>query len=1544
MLGQNRIVCYEYLTYMTRRGVIRTSAVNTNGKVEGMGITFPNALGQERVLRQAYERANLDPNQTAYLECHGTGTPTGDPIEVKAVARGMNDTRSTDKPLILGAAKANIGHSEAASGIFATMKAALMTEKAQIPGVYGFKKLNPSIKDKEWNVKIAKDLTPWPEDFDVRRASVSSFGYGGTNAHLVVESVDSLCPWYEHGESKAAAAYTYNTASIDRPFLVTMSAHDQKTLTRNIEAHQRIAGDYFIPDLAHTLNEKRTRFSGARGYTVAWPGQESEAFAPTSFAYASKLSQAKGVQSDVGFVLTGQGSQWARMGYEAMQRFPRFAETVDALDRVLQRAIEPMYRPSWSLRQVLGEPSESSKVGQPEISQPACTAIQIAIIELFVSWDITPTVAVGHSSGEIAAAYAAGRVSAPEAILAAYFRGLAVKEAAPAGTMLAVGLGANKIQEYINFLQPDVAERIAIACENSPGSATLSGSEEDTSALKKIMDDFGIFARQLKTGKAYHSSHMDAVAPLYEKLYTRAHSNLRESDFSWRQPVVGMVSSVTGSKVEESNLSIAYWCENLRGRVRFDTAVQALGNDDEFANVKQLIEIGPHSALRGPVEQIIAENRFDLGYVGSLVRGKDDATSLLKTAGELYLRGIDIEFGLINSLNPSSRPLDGVLVKGGSQSQGRCIVDLPPYQWNYERQHWYEPRAIADLRTSKQPRHDVLGRRIFGLSSNAPTWKNKLRQRDVAWFPHHTLGTDAVFPAAGHVSLAIEALCQQLDLEPAEVGGVRLANIDIRKALMVPESDDGIEVHTRLEKHISDDWYTFTVESVAEDTDVWTLHSTGKIQRKQTRAKQQGDYPYRPIQLHQKVAPKRWYRSLNRVGFRYGSSFQTMTQQVRTNGKDRWASSGIKVHTKQTEHESRYMLHPSTIDGCLHAVIAAVHRGLHKEMPWGVVPLTIEDMSITFPDSAADIDNDGSCFAWVDDDATSSRHFMGNVQLFAGDSSTCLLDIRNLKMVAYEAAVPPMLADPAPREPYRTVGWKKSDVAQEQLEKIIDDGSRTEQKVVVLQHNNGSTSSALSSALGGTLTSVLAVTPESLKKFGRIVIDDEDGSVLACATEESWASLKKILLQSGKPIVWVTRGANQGESVNSGLPQGFLRAVRAEATTTKVCLVDADKEMPISAIAALVQHQLTTLEGTGDDANVQQDAEFWLTRDSRVLVPRLEPAENLNRLVYGEEDYSTETISADKCYKGKLAGEQVVWEVVTVTKDLDPVEVEIQIQLAEFTKGDLSARVDERGARIVTGTITRTGSSLDDAALNGRTVVAYADRKLGNSLETHIITSAFAVLGEHVDNNENLVTSLSQLAKAVDALSAYSTGKLRGQHIVIVAGTANTPFQQAVAKLGAHLGFQVSTITNVEDRAKMRRLVSSANTVITTGTPEVEMVQEIWQAMPARSIFVFGNDTSVEAYSPLDARPFARGVGLRTCGNDPKTTLETSVAFLDAFGNQHQLATSAIDVKELSDSLDSVRKSMTETDKRSVLKIVYGESKVKVKTPDVIGTRMKKPC
>ncbi|KAI1771891.1 hypothetical protein F4818DRAFT_454399 [Hypoxylon cercidicola] len=998
------------------RGVVRSTAVNTNGKVEGMGITHPSIRGQERVVRMAYEKADLDPNLTAYAELHGTGTPVGDPIEVNAISRAMNDTRPPDKPLLIGAVKPCIGHSEAASGIFAVMKAALMTEEAIIPGVALLKNLNPAILENEWNVKVQADTVPWPKDSLVRRASVSSFGYGGTNGHVIIESIDSLYPWYQHAKSKKEAEYNRSST---KPFLLCFSAHDKPTLSRNITAIAAVASEYYLTDLSYTLNLHRTKFAH-RAFTVVREGSEVEAFAPTTVK--SGISSKKNI--GIGFLFTGQGAQWAGMGRIALQEFPTVLDTLQKLDRILSK-LDP--KPEFNMVDLLIDdtPATASKIAEAEISQPLCTAIQIAIVDLFSEWDITPQVSIGHSSGEIGAAYAAGLLSAPEAIIAAFCRGRAVAAHSGQGAMLAVGLGLNEVQEFL----PSNPEDICVACENSPSSVTLSGRAEPISQLYETLSAKGILVRALPTGKAYHSPHMATVGDAYDVMLTEAVGSLSQEDLEWCRPRSQMISSVSGEPIAEgvNTLPASYWTANLRQRVLFDTAVKRLGSDEDFALINYVIEVGPHSALAGPFKQICRANKNMTGrltYVPSLVRKKDDADQLLSVAGSLFVAGYPVDLEAVNS---GGYPAKSAIRKSNTQY---LLVDLPPYQWNYERRYWAEPRASAEQRARTYPRHDLLGSRISGLSKRSAAWRNILRQRDIPWLKDHNLGGTAIFPAAGYLSVAIEALRQVRESAGLPFEGVTLRDVDIKTALMVPDNDDGVEIVVHLQESTTIEaaygWHTFSVESLTDNGE-WIVHCDGRVSviSKPTTY----ETPVDESILTQRVSGKRWYDAFHRVGFYYGKTFQQL-QQVRTDRSVSHAAANVTVRENSgvMKGESRYLVHPSTIDACLQLIIVSIHAGKHKEMPWGVVPTRIEDISIFAAglDSHAETDSaTGHAVAWTD--GFDGRRFNTNGRL-SGADDRLLLDIKNLTCIAYDAALPADSTE-SPEEPdnlgpFSVVNWK----------------------------------------------------------------------------------------------------------------------------------------------------------------------------------------------------------------------------------------------------------------------------------------------------------------------------------------------------------------------------------------------------------------------------------------------------------------------------------------------------------------------------------------
>ncbi|KAI1424281.1 hypothetical protein F5Y12DRAFT_753061 [Xylaria sp. FL1777] len=1000
------------------RGVVRATAVNTNGKIEGMGITHPGIEGQERVVRMAYQKANLDPNLTAYAELHGTGTPVGDPIEVEAISRAMNDTRPINKPLFIGAVKPNIGHSEAASGIFAVMKAALMTESSTIPGVAYFQNLNPAIKEKEWNVRVHADTAPWPSDFSIRRASVSSFGYGGANGHVIIESIDSLYPWYQHAKKRREM---HDVRSSKNASLLCFSAHNKATLLRNVAAVGAVAREYLLTDLAYTLNLRRTKFPH-RAYVVAREGREPEAFAMAASQAGSVLKK----PVSIGFLFTGQGAQWAGMGKVALQEFPVILDTIQHLDRILSKA-QP--KPSFNMAELLLHSDEDSakRIHDADVAQPLCTAIQIALVDLFAQWNITPEVSVGHSSGEIGAAYAAGLISAPEAILAASCRGRAVSAYSPSGSMLAVGLGADEVEKY---LSPFTVDDVCIACENSPSSVTLSGKEGPISQLKDKFISENIFARELPTGRAYHSPHMASVGIAYDDMLAKALNQIREEDLLWRRPRSCMISSVTGKIVDCSSESLqpGYWSANLRNRVLFSTAVQQLGTNSEFETITHLIEVGPHSALAGPFKQICLDNKAfgaRVSYLPSLKRHENDTDRLLAVAGSLFVAGHGVDLEEVNMSNDV-----GIRNDARKQKTKHLIVDLPPYQWNYEKRYWAEPRASAEQRARVYPRHDLLGSRVSGLSKRSASWRNLLRQRDVPWLKDHNLGGTAIFPAAGHLSLAIEALQQICEISGKPFKGVKLRDVDIRTALVIPDDDDGIEVILNLQSPAdpTSNWYTFSVESPGADGE-WTVHCNGRISAigELENFSSSGRAPVDETVLTQRVSGQRWYNAFHRVGFYYGKTFQQL-RHARTARTLHHAAGDVIVrecYSEEMQGESRYLIHPTSIDACLQLIIISINAGKHKEMPWGVVPTRLEEVTL-FPARIGEESSIGHAVAWTD--GFEGRRFNTNVQLSSNDNRL-LLDIKNLTCTAYEAALPAVSDDingkEAKRpEPFSVMSWK----------------------------------------------------------------------------------------------------------------------------------------------------------------------------------------------------------------------------------------------------------------------------------------------------------------------------------------------------------------------------------------------------------------------------------------------------------------------------------------------------------------------------------------
>ena len=578
-------------------------------------------------------------------------------------------------------------------------------------------------------VRASRTALPWPKT-EVRRASVNSFGYGGSNAHVVLEE-----PKVMVGDAKTTFVSSISQDDDDlfgqeepksaRPFTLVFSANDDSSL----QAYCKKLRQYLmnpsvkvtLPDLAYTLAERRTHHFN-RGYLVT----QSTALDEASFVFQKKSTETP----RVGFVFTGQGAQWSQMGKSLVESFPLASLLLKHLDDVLQSIPNP---PSWSLLKELVEPRSPELLRSPEFSQPLVTALQLVIMAILEDWNVTPQAVVGHSSGELAAACAAGYLSKEDALKAAFYRGQAAKNCNPIPTlvgMLAVGLGPEQVMKYID----GSTDTVQIACFNSPDSVTLSGTLSSLEDIKTHLVEDGHFARLLQVNLAYHSLYMKEIGEDYQALLEADFEN-----FSPKRGHVSMFSSVFGHEMEGIT-DAHYWKENMVSPVQFDQAAQAMISGKESVNF--LIEIGPSNALAGPVKQILAKlgsQGANVQYCTAMSRGQDSIKSVYDVAGRLFASGGVIDLAKVNT--------DMV---GAQKVTPSVIIDLPNYSWNRSNEYWYESEASSDWRNRMFPHHDLLGSKILATSWHTPAWKKTLKVNDLPWLKDHKVSRSSPNDGQNH--------------------------------------------------------------------------------------------------------------------------------------------------------------------------------------------------------------------------------------------------------------------------------------------------------------------------------------------------------------------------------------------------------------------------------------------------------------------------------------------------------------------------------------------------------------------------------------------------------------------------------------------------------------------------------------------------------------------------------------------------------------------------------------------------------------------------
>jgi len=681
--------------------VIRGSAVNQDG--HSTVLAAPSGPAQRVLLQEALESAQLSPMRISLVEAHGTGTALGDPIEVEAIGAVVGRPAPGAGRCYLGSVKANVGHLEAAAGVVGLIKVVLAMRHNAVPPQPGFTRLSPHLDFTGTRLEVATELTPWQRSDAPRCGAVSSFGVGGTNAHVVLEEAPAL------GSPVPVAAG-------DRGLCLPLSARHPDALR---ELARRWMAFLAQPGVAleavcQTAAVRRTHHDlrlAVTGHTAAeLSSRLASVLASEPTPDAAWGQRPASTSPRVAFVFCGQGPQWPRMGLELFESEPAFREVISECDSLLQSLA------GWSLLEELGREAPSSRLDQTEIAQPAIFAMQAGLAAVLRSWGVTPSSVAGHSVGEIAALHQAGVLTLSDALRIAWLRGRIMQGATGQGAMASVALPAEAATDLVR----PYAGRLVVAAVNAPRSVVLSGEREALDDALLQLDQQGVTHRELPVNYAFHSPQME---PMQERLVAEL-AGLRSA-----APTLPVYSTVTGGLVTGATFGPAYFGRNVREPVRLAPAIEAMAAD----GLDMVLEIGPHPVLAANITETLAGRHADIRVSATLRRGRPERASLLQACSALFAMGVDLDWEAI-----VGRP--------------EVPEDLPSYPWQRQR-YWIRPwtgRATAGRDTG----HPLLGVRL-PLATGATVFEGG---PDLQWLHDHVIQGQALLPAAAMMDLLSAAV------------------------------------------------------------------------------------------------------------------------------------------------------------------------------------------------------------------------------------------------------------------------------------------------------------------------------------------------------------------------------------------------------------------------------------------------------------------------------------------------------------------------------------------------------------------------------------------------------------------------------------------------------------------------------------------------------------------------------------------------------------------------------------------------------------------
>ncbi|WP_395372753.1 SDR family NAD(P)-dependent oxidoreductase [Streptomyces tubercidicus] len=850
--------------------VVRGSALNSDGASNGL--TAPNGPSQQRVIRAALADARLTADEVDAVEAHGTGTTLGDPIEAQALLATYGQERAEDRPLRLGSVKSNIGHTQAAAGVAGVIKMVQAMRHGLLPQSLHIDAPSSHVDWTEGAVELLAAPVTWPEHGRPRRAAVSSFGFSGTNAHLILEQASP-----EPDEPAAPADGTQPTPDAQQapdttplPVVWPLSARSPealRALARALHTHAEHHADLPAAAVGHALATTRASFE----HRAVAHGTDRVTLLSALEGLASGHKPATGAHDGVArpgagtaFLFTGQGAQRPGMGRELHRTFPVFAH---ALDEICTHFDEHLDRP---LRDVMFHDTDGL-LHRTEYTQPALFAMETALHRLAESAGLRADYLLGHSIGEVTAAHLAGVFSLADACALVAARGRLMQALPENGAMVALQATEAEVLPLLDGLD----QHVRIAAVNGPDSVVLSGDRPAVTRLAERLAADGRRTKQLQVSHAFHSPHMDPMLAAFRTV---------AEGLTYHRPRLPVVSNLTGEVATELDRP-DYWVRQVRQAVRFHDGIRGLAEQ----GVQRFVELGPDGTLSALAAGCLPDST-GTAVIPLLRDTTAESRSLLDGLARAHVHGADLDWSAVANAHPG-RP---------------AVGDLPTYPFQRQR-YWPTPRTLATVGIGPAD-HPLLSAAVE-LADGSHLFTGRLSVPDQPWLADHVLGGTAVVPGTAFLELAV--------LAGDRAGCRRVGDLTLVSPLILPEQE-AMDLQAVLGADDGQGHRPFTVHARRADPapgEPWTLHATGTL----TAAHPEPTAP----------APSAWpspgseplpvediYERLSAGGFSYGPLFQGLHAAWRD---------GDQVHAEvtlpRTAHQDadRFALHPALLDAALHA-------------------------------------------------------------------------------------------------------------------------------------------------------------------------------------------------------------------------------------------------------------------------------------------------------------------------------------------------------------------------------------------------------------------------------------------------------------------------------------------------------------------------------------------------------------------------------------------------------------------------------------------------